>query len=118
MLYGVSKPAFGQIGCMLALKDSMNEEQIAEPVSYLRRPFAPDKPAGAVLQRQSAELGNPLSRLPPADSYSARGWRYLESRTDSFALHPSQPTFTCGTDHCETAIGSSTGVPRKGADRQ
>jgi hypothetical protein len=33
-------------------------------------------------------------------------------------LQTSQPTFTCRTDHCETAIGSSTRLPRNGLDRQ
>src|SRR5262249_42790666 len=39
-------------------------------------------------------------------------------RTTLLSLHPSQPAFTCGTDHWATAIGLSTGEPRNGADRQ
>jgi nicotinate dehydrogenase subunit B len=46
---------------MPAFKDSMNDDQIAELVSYLRRQFAPDKPAwtkihaavGRIRQRSS-----------------------------------------------------------------
>ena len=45
ILHGIAKPAFSDLGYMPAFKDSMNDVQIAELVSFLRRQFAPDKPA-------------------------------------------------------------------------
>jgi len=45
ILHGVAKPASSHLGYMPAFKDSMSDVQIAELVSYLRRQFAPDKPA-------------------------------------------------------------------------
>jgi nicotinate dehydrogenase subunit B len=45
ILHGIAKPAFSDLGYMPAFKDSMNDSQIAELVTYLRRQFAPDKPA-------------------------------------------------------------------------
>jgi nicotinate dehydrogenase subunit B len=45
ILHGIIKPAFSDLGYMPAFKDSMNDMQVAELVSYLRRQFAPDKPA-------------------------------------------------------------------------
>jgi len=44
ILHGISAPASGDLGYMPAFKDSMNDQQIADLVSYLRRRFAPDKP--------------------------------------------------------------------------
>jgi nicotinate dehydrogenase subunit B len=45
ILHGVVQPASTDLGYMPAFKDSMNDYQVAELVSYLRRQFAPDKPA-------------------------------------------------------------------------
>ena len=45
ILHGIAKPAFSDLGYMPAFKDSMNDVQIAELVSFLRQQFAPDKPA-------------------------------------------------------------------------
>jgi len=45
ILHGIAKPAFSDLGYMPAFKDSMNDAQIAELVVFLRRQFAPDKPA-------------------------------------------------------------------------
>jgi nicotinate dehydrogenase subunit B len=45
ILHGIVQPASSDLGYMPAFKDSMNDGQIAELVSYLRRQFAPDKPA-------------------------------------------------------------------------
>jgi nicotinate dehydrogenase subunit B len=47
ILHGIVKPAFSDLGYMPAFKDSMNDMQVAELVSYLRRQFAPDKPGWA-----------------------------------------------------------------------
>jgi nicotinate dehydrogenase subunit B len=45
ILHGVVQPASTDLGYMPAFKDSMNDYQVAELVSYLRRQFASDKPA-------------------------------------------------------------------------
>ena len=45
ILHGIAEPPSSDLGYMPAFKDSMNDMQIAELVSYLRRQFAPDKPA-------------------------------------------------------------------------
>jgi nicotinate dehydrogenase subunit B len=45
ILHGIVRPASTDLGYMPAFKDSMNDDQVAELVSYLRRQFAPDKPA-------------------------------------------------------------------------
>jgi nicotinate dehydrogenase subunit B len=45
ILHGIAKPAFSDLGYMPAFKDSMNDAQIVELVSYLRKQFAPEKPA-------------------------------------------------------------------------
>jgi nicotinate dehydrogenase subunit B len=47
ILHGIVKPAFSDLGYMPAFKDSMNDMQVAELVSYLRRQFAPDEPGWA-----------------------------------------------------------------------
>ena len=64
--------------------------------------------------------------VPAIHVFLARGLKDVDARHEAghdgefapFPPQPSQPTFTCGTDHCDTAIGSSTGLPRNGADRQ
>jgi len=45
VLHGIAEPAFSRLGYMPAFKDSLNDDQLAELVSFLRRQFAPDKPA-------------------------------------------------------------------------
>jgi len=45
ILHGIVKPSSSDLGYMPAFKDSMNDSQIAELVAYLRRQFAPDRPA-------------------------------------------------------------------------
>jgi len=45
ILHGIAEPPSSDLGYMPAFKDSLNDVQIAELVSYLRRQFAPDKPA-------------------------------------------------------------------------
>ena len=67
ILHGIIKPAFSDLGYMPAFKDSMNDMQVAELVSYLRRQFAPDKPAWAdvpaVVSRMRRSTAN-LDRVP------------------------------------------------------
>ena len=49
------RPASSDLGYMPAFKDAMSDEQLAELVGYLRKQFAPDKPAwtdvGATIAR-------------------------------------------------------------------
>jgi nicotinate dehydrogenase subunit B len=45
ILHGIPAPASSGLGYMPGFKDSFNNQQIAELVSWLRRQFAPDKPA-------------------------------------------------------------------------
>jgi nicotinate dehydrogenase subunit B len=47
ILHGIASPVSSDLGYMPAFKDSMTDGKIAELVSYLRRQFAPDKPAWA-----------------------------------------------------------------------
>jgi nicotinate dehydrogenase subunit B len=47
ILHGIAKPVTSDLGYMPAFKDSMSDAQIADLVSFLRRQFAPDKPAWA-----------------------------------------------------------------------
>ena len=50
VLHGISAPASGDLGYMPAFKDSMSDSQIAGLVSFLRRQFAPGKPAWTGLE--------------------------------------------------------------------
>ena len=45
ILHGINTPTFSDLGYMPGFKDSLNDEQVAELVAYLRQQFAPDKPA-------------------------------------------------------------------------
>jgi nicotinate dehydrogenase subunit B len=45
ILHGIVKPVSSDLGYMPGFKDSMTDGQVAELASYLRRQFAPDKPA-------------------------------------------------------------------------
>jgi nicotinate dehydrogenase subunit B len=45
ILHGIAAPVSSDLGYMPGFKDSFNDQQVAELVSYLRRQFAPDKPA-------------------------------------------------------------------------
>ncbi len=44
VLHGIGAPASSDLGYMPGFKDSFNDRQVAELVSWLRRQFAPDKP--------------------------------------------------------------------------
>jgi nicotinate dehydrogenase subunit B len=44
ILHGIRAPASSELGYMPGFKDSFDDRQIAELVSWLRRQFAPDKP--------------------------------------------------------------------------
>jgi len=45
ILHGINTPAFSDLGYMPGFKDSLNDAQVAELVSFLRGQFAPDEPA-------------------------------------------------------------------------
>jgi nicotinate dehydrogenase subunit B len=45
ILHGIAKPASSDLGYMPAFEGSMSDAQIAALVSFLRKQFAPDKPA-------------------------------------------------------------------------
>ena len=45
VLHGVAVPASDDLGYMPAFRESLNDRQIEQLVSYLRQQFAPDKPA-------------------------------------------------------------------------
>jgi nicotinate dehydrogenase subunit B len=45
ILHGVAEPASSDLGYMPAFKDALDDDQIADLVSYLRKQFASDKPA-------------------------------------------------------------------------
>jgi nicotinate dehydrogenase subunit B len=45
ILHGIAAPVSSDLGYMPAFKDSMSDDQLAELVSFLRRQFAPEKPA-------------------------------------------------------------------------
>jgi nicotinate dehydrogenase subunit B len=45
ILHGIAEPVSSDLGYMPGFKDSMTDAQVAELTSYLRRQFAPDKPA-------------------------------------------------------------------------
>jgi nicotinate dehydrogenase subunit B len=44
ILHGIASPASSDLGYMPGFKDSFNDRQVAELVSWLRRQFAPDQP--------------------------------------------------------------------------
>jgi nicotinate dehydrogenase subunit B len=44
ILHGIASPVSSDLGYMPGFKDSFDNRQVAELVSYLRRQFAPDKP--------------------------------------------------------------------------
>ncbi len=62
ILHGITSPVSSDLGYMPAFKDSMTDEQIAELVSYLRRQFAPDKPAWADVQATVSHARQWISR--------------------------------------------------------
>ena len=63
ILHGIGKPAFSDLGYMPAFKDSMNDAQIIELVSYLRKQFAPDKPAWADVPSTVSRLRRSAANL-------------------------------------------------------
>jgi nicotinate dehydrogenase subunit B len=56
ILHGITDPVTSDLGYMPPFKDSMTDAQVAELVSFLRRQFAPDKPAWANLEASVARI--------------------------------------------------------------
>jgi nicotinate dehydrogenase subunit B len=62
ILHGITAPASSDLGYMPGFKDSMTDGQIAELVGYLRRQFAPDKPAWSGVPAAIARTRQAASR--------------------------------------------------------
>jgi nicotinate dehydrogenase subunit B len=62
ILHGIARPATTDLGYMPAFKDSMTDGQVAELVSYLRRQFAPDKPAWADVAATVGRIRQTMAR--------------------------------------------------------
>jgi len=62
ILHGIQKPASSDLGYMPAFKDSFSDGQVAELASYLRRQFAPDRPAWGDIEAKVARIRNEIAR--------------------------------------------------------
>jgi nicotinate dehydrogenase subunit B len=62
ILHGIDKPAFSDLGYMPTFKDHLSDAQIAELVSFLRRQFAPDKPAWTEVSNAVARIRQTASK--------------------------------------------------------
>lgn len=58
ILYGITEPVSSDLGYMPAFKGSMNDAQVEELVTFLRRQFAPDKPAWTGVHEAVARVRN------------------------------------------------------------
>lgn len=56
ILHGITEPVSSDLGYMPAFKDSMSDAQIEELVTFLRKQFAPDKPAWTGLRETIARV--------------------------------------------------------------
>jgi nicotinate dehydrogenase subunit B len=62
ILHGIGKPASSDLGYMPAFKDSMTDGQVAELASYLRRQFAPGKPAWTDMETAVGRIRQEMAR--------------------------------------------------------
>jgi nicotinate dehydrogenase subunit B len=62
ILHGIAAPASSDLGYMPAFKDSLTDSQVAELASYLRRQFAPDKPAWIGIDAAVGRIRNEITR--------------------------------------------------------
>jgi nicotinate dehydrogenase subunit B len=62
ILHGIASPVSSDLGYMPAFKDSMNDDQVAALVSYLRRQFAPDKPPWTGVDAAVSQARQAISR--------------------------------------------------------
>ena len=58
ILHGIAEPASSDLGYMPAFKNSMSDAQIEELVAFLRKQFAPDKPAWTGVRETIARVRN------------------------------------------------------------
>jgi nicotinate dehydrogenase subunit B len=56
ILHGIAAPVSPELGYMPAFRDALSDRQLAELVGYLRRQFAPGKPAWAGVDAAIARL--------------------------------------------------------------
>ncbi|MEY9897026.1 mono/diheme cytochrome c family protein [Bradyrhizobium sp. USDA 329] len=59
ILHGIAEPVTSDLGFMPAFKNSMSDTQVEELVTFLRRQFAPDKPAWTNLRETIARVRAP-----------------------------------------------------------
>jgi nicotinate dehydrogenase subunit B len=62
ILHGIMKPATSDLGYMPGFKDSLTDAQVAELTAYLRRQFAPDKPAWTDIQAAVGRIRQQIAR--------------------------------------------------------
>ncbi len=62
ILHGIAAPVSSDLGYMPAFKDSITDGQIAELVVYLRRQFAPDKPAWTDVNAAVSRIRQEIAR--------------------------------------------------------
>jgi nicotinate dehydrogenase subunit B len=62
ILHGIASPASSDLGYMPGFKDSMSDDQLTELVTYLRRQFAPEKPAWTGVRTAVSQARQRLSR--------------------------------------------------------
>jgi nicotinate dehydrogenase subunit B len=62
ILHGVPQPVSSDLGYMPAFGDSLTDGQVAELTSYLRRQFAPDKPAWTDIEASIGRIRREIAR--------------------------------------------------------
>jgi nicotinate dehydrogenase subunit B len=62
ILHGIAAPAYSDLGYMPAFKESFTDGQVAELASYLRRQFAPDKPAWTDIHATIGRIRQDMAR--------------------------------------------------------
>lgn len=62
ILHGITTPASSDLGYMPAFRDGLNDAQVAELASYLRRQFAPNKPAWTDIHAAVGRIRREIAR--------------------------------------------------------
>jgi nicotinate dehydrogenase subunit B len=62
ILHGIAAPVSSDLGYMPAFKDSLTDGQVAELASYLRRQFAPDRPAWTDIHAAVGRIRQEIAR--------------------------------------------------------
>jgi nicotinate dehydrogenase subunit B len=62
ILHGIAQPVSSDLGYMPAFRDSLTDGQVAELASYLRRQFAPDKPAWTNIEASIGRIRQEIAR--------------------------------------------------------